>query len=68
MESRADDKGLLSEEDAKTYAEMERTVKDYGAEIERRRGKQTSRSLEVTCIFLQWVWYSISGQRKIMTA
>lgn len=40
VESRADDKGLLSEEDAKTYEEMEMTVKNYGAEIERRRSME----------------------------
>ena len=35
VESRRDKDGLLSEEDAKTYSEMEKKVKDYGAEIER---------------------------------
>ena len=35
VESRRDKDGLLSEEDAKTYAEMEQKVKDYGAEIAR---------------------------------
>ena len=35
VESRRDKDGLLSDEDAKTYAEMEQKVKDYGAEIAR---------------------------------
>lgn len=35
VESRRDADGLLSREDAKTYAEMEQKVKNYGAEIER---------------------------------
>lgn len=35
VESRRDGDGLLSEADAKTYAEMERKVRDYSAEIER---------------------------------
>lgn len=35
METKRDKDGLLSEEDAKTYAQMEQKVKDLGAEIER---------------------------------
>lgn len=35
VESRRDKDGLLSEEDAKTYAEMEKKVQAYAAEIER---------------------------------
>ena len=35
VESKRDKDGLLSEEDAKTYAEMEKKVKDYSLEIER---------------------------------
>ena len=35
VEARRDKDGLLSEEDAKTYAQMEKKVQDYGAEIER---------------------------------
>ncbi len=35
VESRRDADGLLSGEDAKTYAEMEQKVKNYSAEIER---------------------------------
>lgn len=35
VESRRDKDGLLSAEDAKAYAEMEKKVKDYSAEIER---------------------------------
>lgn len=35
VESKRDKDGLLSEEDAKTYAQMEKKVMDLGAEIER---------------------------------
>ena len=35
VETKRDKDGLLSEEDAKTYAQMEKRVQDYGAEIER---------------------------------
>ena len=35
VETKRDKYGLLSEEDAKTYAQMEKKVQDYGAEIER---------------------------------
>lgn len=35
VETKRDNDGLLSEEDAKTYAQMEKKVQDYGAEIER---------------------------------
>lgn len=35
VETKRDKDGLLSEEDAKTYAQMEQKVKDYGAEIDR---------------------------------
>lgn len=35
VESRRDKDGLLSAEDSKAYAEMEKKVKDYSAEIER---------------------------------
>lgn len=35
VESKRDKDGLLSAEDAKTYAAMEQKVRDYGAEIER---------------------------------
>lgn len=35
VESKHDKDGLLSEEDAKTYANMEKKIKDYSAEIER---------------------------------
>lgn len=35
VESKRDKDGLLSAEDAKTYAEMEKKIKDYGMEIER---------------------------------
>lgn len=35
VETKRDKDGLLSEEDAKTYAQMEQKVKDLGAEIER---------------------------------
>jgi len=36
VESKRDKDGLLSAEDAATYAEMEKKIKDYGAEIERQ--------------------------------
>ena len=35
VESRRDKDGLLSDEDSATYAQMEKKVQDYGAEIER---------------------------------
>ena len=35
VETKRDNDGLLSEEDAKTYAQMEKKVQDYSAEIER---------------------------------
>ena len=35
VESKRDKDGLLSAEDAETYAEMEKKIKDYSAEIER---------------------------------
>ena len=35
VESKRDKDGLLSAEDAATYADMEKKIKDYGAEIER---------------------------------
>ena len=35
VETKRDKDGLLSEEDAKTYAQMEKKVQDYGAEIKR---------------------------------
>ncbi|ARD98887.1 capsid protein [Lactococcus lactis RTB018] len=35
VESKQDKDGLMSEEDAETYAEMEQKVKNYGVEIER---------------------------------
>ena len=35
VESRRDKDGLLSAEDSKAYAEMEKKIKDYSAEIER---------------------------------
>ena len=35
VETKRDKDGLLSEEDAKTYAEMEKKVQAYAAEIER---------------------------------
>jgi len=40
VESKRDKDGLLSEEDANTYAGMEKKVKDYGAEIERLRSME----------------------------
>lgn len=35
VDTKRDKDGLLSDEDAKTYAQMEQKVKDYGTEIER---------------------------------
>ena len=35
VETKRNEDGLLSEEDARTYAQMEKKVQDYGAEIER---------------------------------
>ena len=35
VETKRNSDGLLSDEDAKTYAQMEKKVQDYGAEIER---------------------------------
>ena len=35
VETKRDKDGILSDEDAKTYAEMEKKVKDISAEIER---------------------------------
>ncbi|MGN0115028.1 MAG: phage major capsid protein, partial [Acutalibacteraceae bacterium] len=35
VETKRDKDGLLSDEDAKTYAEMEKRIRDYTAEIER---------------------------------
>ena len=41
VETKRDKDGLLSEEDAKTYAQMEKKVQDYGAEIERMESMST---------------------------
>ena len=41
VESRRDKDGLLSAEDAKAYAEMEKKIKDYSAEIERMEQMET---------------------------
>ena len=35
VETKRDKYGLLSDDDAKTYAEMEKKIRDYTAEIER---------------------------------
>ncbi len=40
VETKRDKDGLLSEEDAKTYAEMEQKVKDMGIEIERMQAME----------------------------
>ena len=40
VETKRDKDGLLSEEDAKTYAQMEQKVKDLGAEIERMQAME----------------------------
>ena len=41
VESKRDKDGLLSAEDAATYAEMEKKVKDYSLEIERMEQMET---------------------------
>jgi len=41
VESKRDKDGLLSAEDAATYAKMEQKIKDYGAEIERQEQMET---------------------------
>lgn len=40
VETKRDKDGLLSEEDAKTYAAMEQKVKDIGAEIDRMQAME----------------------------
>lgn len=40
VETKRDKDGLLSDEDAATYAEMEKKVKDFGAEIERMQAME----------------------------
>lgn len=42
VESRRDKDGLLSEADAKTYAEMEQKVRNYSAEIERLQAMEAT--------------------------
>jgi len=41
VETRRDKDGLLSDEDAKTYAEMEKKVQNYSAEIERLQAMES---------------------------
>ena len=41
VETRRDKDGLLSEEDAKTYADMEKKVQNYSAEIERLQAMES---------------------------
>ena len=49
VETKRDNDGLLSAEDAASYAEMEQKIKDYGAEIEHTvsimTASQTSRNI-----------------------
>ena len=40
VESKRDKDGLLSEEDAKTYAEMEKKIKNYSTELERMEQRE----------------------------
>ena len=40
VETKRDKDGILSEEDAKTYAEMEKRVKDISAEIDRMQAME----------------------------
>ena len=52
-ESKKDEKGLMSDEDFKTYEEMERTIENYTREIERKkREEEMDKSLEkpTTCL------------------
>ena len=44
VETRRDKDGLLSEEDAKTYAEMEKKVQNFSAEIERLQAMESLES------------------------
>ena len=44
VESKQDKDGLMSEEDAETYAEMEQKVKNYGVEIERLQAMEQMES------------------------
>ena len=48
VETKRNSDGLLSEEDAKTYAQMEKKVQDYGAEIERIQRSDRPVPLSVT--------------------
>ena len=46
-ESKKDEKGLMSDEDFKTYEEMEKTIENYTREIERKkREEEMDKSLE----------------------
>ena len=46
-ESKKDEKGLMSDEDFRTYEEMERTIENYTREIERKkREEEMDKSLE----------------------
>ena len=46
-ESKKDENGLMSDEDFKTYEEMERTIENYTREIERKkREEEMDKSLE----------------------
>ena len=49
VETKRDKDGLLSEEDAKTYAQMEKKVQDYGAEIERMEAMSAMRPSQTLC-------------------
>ena len=39
-ESKKDENGLMSDEDFKTYEEMERTIENYTREIERKKREE----------------------------
>ena len=43
-ESKKDKEGLMSDEDFKTYEEMERTIENYTREIERKKDKKPKES------------------------
>ena len=50
VETKRDKDGLLSAEDAASYAEMEQKIKDYGAEIERMEQMESIENALNKCI------------------
>ena len=47
VETKRDKDGLLSDEDSATYAQMEKKVQDYGAEIERMEAMAAMPEIEL---------------------